>query len=292
MKILCLCLSATIQRTLSFETFEKGIVNRTAEFREDASGKALNAARVLNRLEKGSAGAFCPVGTENGERFLSLARRDDIDVVCVPVPGKVRECWTLLAKDGSTTELVADESVCVPSAQAEKIESELLDSFSSAIEKCDALLFAGSTPKLFSTDINRKICSIAKRAGKIVLADFCGEALRSVLDDKSAVPDFVKINEEELEKSFPQEKINVLSIKYDNAFIITRGKEKTLASLRGKDFECETENIVPLNTTACGDSFDAGFLYEMLLSGDFEKALRRGTFAASRNAESVIPGFV
>lgn len=294
MKILCLCLSATIQRTLCFESFEKGIVNRTSVFREDASGKALNAARVLNQFESGSAKVLCPVGKENAGRFLDLAARDKIDVSYVSVPGNVRECWTILSAGGSTTEVIADERADVSQELSEQIESSLLLQFSSEIEKCDALLFAGSTPKLFRPDINKKICSIAKSAGKIVLADFCGAALRSVLEEKSAVPDFVKINEEELSKSFPGEniagKINVLSIKYGNSFIITRGEEKTIASLRGKDFECETEKIVPVNTTACGDSFDAGFLYEMLLSGDFEKALRRGTFAASRNAESVVPG--
>ena len=301
MKILCLCLSATIQRTLCFDDFEKDRVNRTSTFREDASGKALNSARVLNQLEAGTAKAFCPVGTNNASRFFELAQRDNIDVVSVPIPGNVRECWTLLSSHGSTTEVVADEQMELSPAQAEKIETMLLDSFSREITSCDALLFAGSTPSLFSSDINKKICAQAKRGGKIVLADFCGKSLLSVLQEKSSVPDFIKINEEELLKTFSPDltdvsstniarNINVLSIKYGTSFIITRGKEKTIASMNGRTFECDTERIVPVNTTACGDSFNAGFLYEIMKSGDFESALRRGTFAASRNAENIVPG--
>ena len=46
------------------------------------------------------------------------------------------------------------------------------------------------------------------------------------------------------------------------------------------------------NTIGCGDSFNAGFLYEFLKSQNLEKALKMGTFAASRNAESLAPGSI
>ena len=308
MTILCVCLSAAIQRTLSFDDFEKGAVNRTSVFREDAGGKALNAARVLNQIERGCARALCPVGTENAARFLELARRDGIDVVAVPVPGNVRDCWTLLSRGGSTTEVVADEHLELAAERAKQIERELLSQFAHEIESCDALLLAGSTPAHFAPGTNQKLCECAKRAGKLILADFCGPPLRAALAEKTSVPDFVKINEEELLKTFTDggakksetpELIASLSEKYGAAFIITRGKKATVASMGGTHFMCETEDVVPVNTTACGDSFSAGFLHEVMKSkkpggvlapSDFAAALRRGTFAAARNAENIIPG--
>ena len=52
MKILCICLSSTLQRTISFKELKLTEVNRSQHYRLDASGKAVNSARVLNQLEK------------------------------------------------------------------------------------------------------------------------------------------------------------------------------------------------------------------------------------------------
>ena len=51
-KILCICLSSTIQRTINFNNIRLEKVNRSTSYRMDASGKALNSARVLSQLEK------------------------------------------------------------------------------------------------------------------------------------------------------------------------------------------------------------------------------------------------
>ena len=294
MKILCLCLSATIQRTLSFENFELNKVNRTSVFREDASGKALNSARVLNQIEKNCAVAFCPLGTENEARFMELAKRDEIEVHAIHFPGKVRECWTILSDNGSTTEIVADENADseIEQFEIEKIELEFLKNFKSEIKNYDALLFAGSTPSLWHKRLNQKICEIAKNENKFILADFCGEALISTLENPKSIPDVIKINLKEKEKTFGGEDILSLSKKYGCTFVITRGKESTIAAHNGEFYEWETENVEVVNTTACGDSFDAGFLFEFLATNDFERALKKGTNCAARNAKSIVPGSI
>ena len=51
-KILCVCLSSTLQRTISFSQLKLTKVNRSEHYRQDASGKAVNSARVLTQLEK------------------------------------------------------------------------------------------------------------------------------------------------------------------------------------------------------------------------------------------------
>ena len=52
-----LCLSAGIQKTVSFESFASGEVNRSKSYRYDASGKAINSARVLTQLISAASGA-------------------------------------------------------------------------------------------------------------------------------------------------------------------------------------------------------------------------------------------
>ena len=112
MKILCICLSSTLQRTISFKTVALEKVNRSEYYRYDASGKAVNSARVLTQLEKGCAVVVCPLGEKNHSLFTELAARDELELSFVTLPGSTRECWTLLDRTvGTTTELVVSEPV-------------------------------------------------------------------------------------------------------------------------------------------------------------------------------------
>ena len=113
----------------------------------------------------------------------------------------------------------------------------------------------------------------------------------------ASVPDIIKINEEEFRATFPElnnqplnQAITEKSRELNNIIVVTRGTESTLAADRGSFSECATEKVSPLNTTACGDSFNAGFLYEYLQTRDLGKALQKGTWCAARNAENEAPG--
>ena len=202
MQILCVCLSATIQRTLSFDSFSVDRVNRAKTWREDASGKALNAARVLNQIEPGCSLALCPVGNDNAERFMNLAAHDtDLYVQPIYTSGNTRECWTLLGNDtAETTEVVCDELTDNRHLAGAEAELELLEAVREYMQLFDALLFAGSRPAQRSANLCARICKLALDAGKIVLVDFCGKELLDTL--KTGVPHIIKINEEEFYKTF------------------------------------------------------------------------------------------
>ena len=297
LRILCVCLSATIQRTLKFDELKAGSVNRTSDFREDASGKATNSARVLTELEA-EAAVFCPLGTENSERFLKLAERDALRVIPVFIEGNVRECWTLLGKSGETTEIVADE----PDGLSQEAGRAVTEKFSACVGEFDAVLFSGSCPKIFDPSIVQEICETAKKNGKFLLADFSGKNLLDALSSPESRPDAVKINEEEFNSTFVdlndcsrktlEEKILEISERFSSIIAVTRGEKPTVAARNGKIFTCESEKILPVNTTACGDSFNAGFLSEYLASGSLQAALEKGTWCAARNAESAVPGSI
>ena len=155
-KIVMLCLSAGIQKTISFTCFAPGEVNRSKSYRYDASGKAINSARVLTQLvggapefSAGSASAnspasgsestaaredsgaasvsvVCPLGERNKDFFLEMAAADGLNVKVVPIPGFTRECCTLLdEKSGQTTELVVEEPV--PTVDSASYEEKLLE---------------------------------------------------------------------------------------------------------------------------------------------------------------------
>lgn len=293
-KILCICLSSTIQRSVTFETVQLEHVNRSEHYVEHASGKAVNSARVLNQLEKGCVKIICPLGENNAQHFLNLAQKDGLDISYVTIPGSTRICWTLLDRTaGTTTEIVVGEPIEDISQQPEVKLLKLLVDF---LPEIDAVLLAGSRPNIWSKDLYAAIAGMTKDAGKIFLADYIGDDLQLTL--KSVTPDIIKINDEEFEKTFGVESGNLKtaitekSRELQNMIVVTRGCDSTYAAKNGEFFECPAEVVKPVNTTACGDSFNAGFLHDYLNNGDFMKALQKGTWAAARNAESEIPGSI
>lgn len=298
-EFVCICLSPTIQRTVLFDYFTVNAVNRSKTYRMDASGKAVNSARVLNQLEPGCAVSVCPLGAENGAQFMNLAERDGMCIVPAEIPGRVRECWTLLdSAQGTTTELVADESS--DGFDYSDAQPALLSAIEAEIEKCSAVLLAGSCPKQFPDGLPAAIAKMASDKGKLFMADYCGENLTRTL--ALSVPDIIKINESEFCATFgfepflPEETLKRAvaekSKELHSIVVVTRGKKATLAADKGAAATFQTEHVRALNTTACGDSFSAGFLYEYVRTRSFIDALAKGTWCAARNAESAVPGSV
>ena len=290
-KILCVCFSATYQRTVVFDSLKTGGVNRANHYGLYASGKAVNSARVLAQLQKGCVKTVCPLG-KNSAEFIELAKADNLELSWIDVPWKIRECWTLLdSSNHTTTELIADEKV---TATTENLDIKILKLITETLDNCDALLLAGSRQGIWPNDIYPAICGIALDKGKIVLADFIGNDLQMAL--KTAVPSIIKINDEEFTKTFelPATKENICkkSSEYHNIIVITRGTDSTLAAKDGQFYECPVPKIQAVNTIACGDSFNAGFLHEYLNNGDMEKALQKGTWCAVQNALSEVPGSI
>ena len=328
MKIVMLCLSAGIQKTISFECLTPGEVNRSKSYRFDASGKAINSARVLMQLadEIGSGAAIspaagkdssaaasvsvvCTLGERNKDFFLEMANDDGLNVKVVPIPGFTRECCTLIdTKSGQTTELVVEEPVleCDSAPYEEKLMNLLRAELGlDGGEKADALLFSGSRPKFWSAGIIKRIAAAAKDNGILFMADFRGKDLLSILDEYT--PDIIKINEDEFWATFgdgntnsasfaanPEEQlsraITETSRRLNNIVVVTRGSKPTLAAEKSTPYHSMSERVNAINTIGCGDAYNAGFLYEYLATKDMEKSLEKGKWCASRNAECLRPG--
>lgn len=303
----CICFSSTLQRTVSFKNVKLENVNRSEYYRIDASGKAVNSARVLSQLEKNCTTVFCPLGKNNFRDFKNLSKKDGLKLIYAKIPGNTRTCWTLLDKlNHATTEIVVGEPALERTESFIQKEQKILKKITVYIKKNDAVLLAGSRPSVWSEDLYPEIANLAVSAGKIFLADFHGKDLQKTLE--KCVPSIIKINEDEFYETFCKnddykssakddelalkELIATKSAELKNIIIVTRGEKSTFAAKNGYFVETPSEKISTVNTTACGDSFNAGFLYEYLNSGDFEAALKKGTWCAARNAELETPGAI
>lgn len=303
-------LSPTLQKTILFDSLKIGGVNRSAGYRVDASGKAVNAARVLAQLGGVAVANVCPLGAENASFFLELASSDGLEVDFVEVPGRVRYCYTLVAGGAShATELVVSE----PSASADyaAVAESLLARVAEKLDEADALVLAGSRPSFWPEDLYARICALAKESGRVLIADFHGKDLELALS--RAVPDIVKINEEEFSGTFgyafplsERELAGHLAEKsafFRNTIVVTRGEKDVFAASQGKAFRRPVMPVRVLNAIGCGDAFTAGFIHSWLMDdpsleanrddeGMVARALERGIECASRNALSLRPGSI
>lgn len=309
MHITVLCLSTSLQRTSIFENLTLNAVNRSTHFTLAASGKGLNTARVLSQIDENCVTPIAPIGKENAGIFLNLAKKDSLNMIPIRIPGFTRECVTVIDKSTSeVTELVMDEPPLtgfLMQMHIKHAEQEILDKAKFCFGKSDGFVFSGSTPKIYSKDLPSKLCSLALEMDLTVLVDFQGEDLLNVL--KTCTPTIIKINELEfchtfnIEKNLSQEELHTeiskKSSELQNLIIITRGTNPTLASFNGENYIQDIEPIKAVNTIGCGDSFNAGFIHEYLRTKeqgnlDIQSALARGTWCASRNAESESVGSI
>lgn len=292
-KILTVCLSSTLQKTVSFNSVELTKVNRSTKYRLDASGKAVNSARVLTQLEENCCQVICPLGEKNADLFLDLADRDQLSVDYVTIPGYTRECVTLLdRKAETTTELVVGEPAVEENCSTQ--EKQLLEKIQQHLKSAEAVLLAGSKPSIWSKSLYAKIAKLTLDNNKLFVADYIGSDMEETL--KICTPSVIKINDEEFEITFgkpaTKENISTKSKELGNMIIVTRGTDSTYAARNGEFLEVPVEKLKPVNTTACGDSFNAGFIYEYINTQNFEAALKKGTWCAARNAESECPGSI
>lgn len=303
-KIVAVGLSSTLQKTVVFSGLALDRVNRSKGYRIDASGKAVNAARVLHQLEPLCVTSVSPLGADNASLFLDLARADGFPVEWVPVPGRTRYCYTLVDPgSGTTTELVVSEPVDTSSEAStgfSRAADALLSLVRDRLAEADALLFAGSRPAAWPDDMSARVCSLAKELGKTVMVDFHGKDLELTLE--RCVPDVIKINEEEFCGTFgyrfplPEAELSLRiaekSAELGNAIVITRGARDTYAGYRGTPYHRPVLEVTALNATGCGDSFTAGFMHAWLADRNMDAALEKGAWCATRNAMNLRPGSV
>src|SRR5438034_357750 len=84
-----------LDRTVVLPGFTTGQTFRVPEVLELAGGKGFNFARALTRLGL-SALVVGPVGGQRGQLLQDLARQEGLDCDCLPVPGELRTCLTII----------------------------------------------------------------------------------------------------------------------------------------------------------------------------------------------------
>ena len=257
---------------------------RVASDRTTAGGKGLNVARVV-KLCGAKVQATGLVGGHNGEHLKELLDQDKIPHQFVGVKGETRCCINILDEVNGSTEYL--EPGCEVSPEEEQ---RFLDVFPEIIAGSNVITISGSLPRGIHTDIYAKMVTMAKEAGKIVLLDTSGEALRQAL--KSA-PTLIKPNQDEIQQLFGTEIRNIQdTILYAKKLrecgipyvVVSLGGDGALLVCEEGIFLGKPPKVRVINTVGCGDSMIGAFATAFTWGYQPEEALRYAVGVATANA--------
>jgi 1-phosphofructokinase len=127
------------QKVFVFGDFRPGQVNRASKSLTMASGKGINAAKVLKRLGH-EVSVLQIIGGINGRRVADACARLGLSSLHVEVPEETRMCVTLADGRGETSELIEPYRVSAPAVEA------LLALLPRDADAFDAIALLGTVP--------------------------------------------------------------------------------------------------------------------------------------------------
>jgi tagatose 6-phosphate kinase len=291
--ILVVGLSPAWQRTLVFEEFSQGKVNRAAHVNETASGKGVNVARVASILGA-DVRLLTLAGGTRGTLLRENMERQPFGTRIVRVNAETRICQTLLAGAGAT-ELV-EESGALSSTEAKNV----LRAFGAEARRAKLVVLTGTVPNGCGDDFYARLVHQSQLLGVPVLIDAQKAQLLNALRKQ---PLLVKINRDELSAATrvncdqPSGVSRALCRLLKNGpqhAVITDGPNSVYVSAKPgqaptmlKPPRVKTENPI-----GSGDAMMAGIAVALMRAKPVLEAVRLGIACGAANAMTAEPGCV
>ncbi len=291
MGILVVGVFPALQRTLRVDRLVPGGVHRVRAAEECASGKGVNVVRALRALGvPASAAGF--QGGATGERLADHLAAEGFPWEGVLTAAPTRICQTVLDEAaGTATELV--EEARPPSGE----EWARLDALVSAgIPRCSALVITGNLPPGAPAAWYARWAGLAAAAGRPVLVDTGGEALRAVLPQR---PTLVKPNAKELAETLGRDSGCAESLPASARALVERGARwavvtdgPSAAVLAGAGGTAlfRPPAVRAVNPIGAGDVLTAALAAALAAGRDVREALPRALACASASCLDPRPG--
>jgi len=284
--ILVVGLSSVWQRTLFYQDFKPGRVNRAARVMETASGKGVNVARVTTTLGE-RALVLTTAGGHRGRLFRAALRAAALPASVVPVAGETRLCQTLIGP-GSVTELVEE----APALSPREINA-VLSAYTRTLRKASMVVLSGTVPKGGGDDFYAKLARLAKSCGIPVLVDTQKAQLLQVIREQPAL---VKINVAELAEATGTASlvkgIRELSRLGARQIVISRGADPAIAFEGKTSWQVKPPRIGVVNPIGSGDAMMAGIAVGLVRGRSLPDALRLGIACGAANALTDTSGVI
>ena len=270
------------QKTLYFENFRRGQVNRAEKLELYAGGKGVNFCRAANCRGVARTRLYQFSGGANGNLHEAALRSEGIDCCPVRVAAETRCCTTLLDRTGDAmTELIE------PSHSPSAVEiAEMLRLFDAGLADAAGAAVAGSLPDGTYKSLYTEVAKLAAKHGKALLVD----AVYSPMLD--AAGNFIlKINLDELKKltgeSDARAALRSGMEKWPRGVLaITDGAAAAYLAVGGEMWRYTIPRIEVVSALGAGDTCSAVTLSEFLNGKSAVEAFGCGLAAASANCLS------
>ena len=273
--ILSVCPDPYIDVNLEVDYLRVGMCNKIKSKRIFYTGKALNAAIGLARLD---CDAFVTgfMYEENGNMYEQQLHKEGVPYKFVWNKGRVRENYKFIDHRSMLTE--ADE--LNPEISKDK-QTELLTLIGQISNRSEGIIVSGELARGCDNEFFYKILqAVPESAVKVVDTD--GERLLQAL--KCGV-DLVKPNIEELERTLKvkivseEDMINAcrkildMGSKY---ILLSLGKQGAVISDGNRFYHCKSVNVAMNSTIGAGDGMVAAAANALIRGGDMQEILRCG----------------
>lgn len=285
--ILTVCLSPCIDVNIEVDSLGVGRSNKIISKRTYFTGKALNVAIGIARLQ-GEAFATGFMNEVNGGQFEQKLHREGVPYKFVWNEGRVRENYKFIDRKSMLTE-VDDVS---PQVSEEKQE-ELLTLIERISRDCEAVVLSGGLTKGMSPEYyGRVFAKVPQGVKKIVDAD-CGRLFSSLAHGM----DLVKINVEMLENSVERklkttpemlDACNELINKGAKRVLLSLGKKGAIITDGNKNLFCKSINVAMNSTLGAGDGMVAAATNALAKGGDLGEILRCGVAGGTATVTSAM----
>lgn len=318
--ILAVGLSSVWQRTLFFNGFCPGEVNRATRVLETASGKGVNVARVATLLGA-KAMVLTTAGGTRGDFFRHALKADKVPATIIPIAGETRICQTLVglppgkrkagdplpplpfmssvasAKEeragvrGSSpfiTEIVEES----PALSPREVEA-VLSAYSKTLRKTTIVILSGTVPAGCGDAFYAELAREANRRGIPVLVDTQRAQLLQVVREK---PSLVKINRAELAEATGHAGVaaGVRELMKLGAqrVVISQGSKPSRAFDGTTSWQVSPPRISVINPIGSGDAMMAGMAVALSRGSSLKSALRLGVACGAANALTETSGVI
>jgi fructose-1-phosphate kinase PfkB-like protein len=281
-KILVIGLNPAWQKVLDFQDFRAGEVNRAKSQSTLASGKGINAAKVLRRLGH-EVWLLQVLGGENGKRCLEACEELGIRSLYAWVDAETRQCLTLLhgtgagTVPGGTTEIIEPFRV-----RQAGVGEALLGVLPEDPDFFDALVVSGSVPAGIEAGIYESILELYQPSVSVIDA---WQGLSAAALERASC---VKMNQSEFSALAGQLGPQGAG---DALFLITAGSGEA-SMLRSGNI---LARLLPprlsdvINPIGAGDTVTAGMAHFLLQGLKASEAFRRGLAMGSASCLHPLP---
>lgn len=291
--IITLGTTPTVQRTMVFDRVTLDQVNRAKHVHDHASGKAINAARVIRVL----GDDVLALGFQGGDTGAFCSR--DLDSLGIPhafidVSSPTRTCTTIVdLATRQTTELV-EETAPVEAAHTDAIFSLLKQHIASA----RVLVLSGTLAPGVPDDFYARCVSLARQHAVATIVDAKGEALKLAIAEH---PTWIKPNKDEVEVTvghpIKTEQDLLVAIKElaaagANHIVVTRGADHVLFYDGSQTKLLTIPQVEAINPIGSGDAVAGGIAFGWANRKSSSECVNIGIACGVANAMTPYSGHV